>query len=41
MSKGKVVHSTDPVTLWENEEIKAQLLGVPPAAAGPEKRRNL
>jgi branched-chain amino acid transport system ATP-binding protein len=39
MSKGKVVHSTDPVALWNNEEIKTQLLGVPPAAAGPEGRR--
>jgi branched-chain amino acid transport system ATP-binding protein len=29
MSKGKVVHSADPVTLWNNEEIKTQLLGVP------------
>jgi branched-chain amino acid transport system ATP-binding protein len=31
MSKGHVVHSTDPVTLWNNEEIKTQFLGVPPA----------
>ncbi len=31
MAKGKVVHSTDPVTLWNNEEIKTHLLGVPPA----------
>jgi branched-chain amino acid transport system ATP-binding protein len=30
MSKGTVVHSSDPVTLWNNEEIKAQLLGIPP-----------
>lgn len=29
MSKGKVVHSADPVTLWNDEEIKTQLLGVP------------
>ena len=41
MSKGQVVHSTDPVTLWENEEIKTQFLGVPPAAAGPHKRPRL
>ena len=35
MSKGQVVHSTDPVTLWKNEEIKTQFLGVPPA---PQRR---
>ena len=29
MSKGRVVHSADPVTLWNDEEIKTQLLGVP------------
>ena len=33
MSKGTVVHSTDPVALWADEHIKAQLLGVP--AVGP------
>jgi branched-chain amino acid transport system ATP-binding protein len=38
MSKGQVVHSTDPVTLWNNEEIKTQFLGVPPA---PQLRRDL
>jgi branched-chain amino acid transport system ATP-binding protein len=38
MSKGQVVHSTDPVTLWQNEEIKTQFLGVPPA---PQLRRDL
>jgi branched-chain amino acid transport system ATP-binding protein len=38
MSKGQVVHSTDPVTLWKNEEIKTQFLGVPPA---PQLRRDL
>ena len=31
MSKGKIVHSCDPKALWENEEIKAQFLGVPGA----------
>jgi branched-chain amino acid transport system ATP-binding protein len=41
MSKGKVVHSTDPVALWENEEIKTQLLGVPPTAAGADNRHDL
>ena len=29
MSKGAIVHSSDPDTLWRNEEIKTQLLGVP------------
>jgi branched-chain amino acid transport system ATP-binding protein len=29
MSKGAIVHSSDPAALWENEEIKTQLLGVP------------
>ena len=37
MSKGRVVYSTDPVTLWNNEEIKTQLLGVP---AAPSVRRD-
>lgn len=41
MSKGRVVHSTDPVTLWDNEEIKTQFLGVPPAPTGPESRPDL
>ena len=41
MSKGTVVHSTDPVTLWDNEAVKTQLLGVPPAAGGPRKRPEL
>jgi branched-chain amino acid transport system ATP-binding protein len=31
MSKGKIVHSSEPKALWENEEIKAQFLGVPEA----------
>jgi len=31
MSKGKIVHSSEPEALWENQEIKAQLLGVPRA----------
>ena len=30
MSKGAIVHSSDPAALWENEEIKAKLLGIPP-----------
>ena len=41
LSKGKVVHSTDPVALWENEEIKTQFLGVPPTPTGPHKRPRL
>jgi branched-chain amino acid transport system ATP-binding protein len=34
MSKGTVVHSSDPAALWGNEEIKTQLLGVPSATSG-------
>ena len=41
MSKGKVVYSSDPETLWRDEEIKTQLLGVPPASERPETRRDL
>jgi len=33
MSKGTVVHSTDPVALWADEGVKTRLLGVP--AVGP------
>jgi branched-chain amino acid transport system ATP-binding protein len=29
MSKGRIVHSSDPATLWHDEEIKTKLLGVP------------
>jgi branched-chain amino acid transport system ATP-binding protein len=29
MSKGRIVHSSDPDTLWRNEDIKTRLLGVP------------
>jgi branched-chain amino acid transport system ATP-binding protein len=36
MSKGQVVYSSDPDTLWQNEEIKTQLLGVPPAKIRPD-----
>lgn len=32
MSKGTIVHSSDPATLWENQEIKTQFLGVPPTS---------
>lgn len=38
MSKGRVVHSSNPAALWENEEIKTQLLGVPSAVVGPNSR---
>jgi len=31
MSNGRIVHSSDPIALWKDEEIKAQLLGVPAA----------
>ena len=41
MSKGRVVHSTDPVTLWNDEEVKTQLLGVPSAGSAPEPRREI
>jgi branched-chain amino acid transport system ATP-binding protein len=36
MSKGQIVHSSDPAALWANQDIKTQFLGVPrvdPAAA--------
>ena len=36
MSKGRIVHASAPAALWENEEIKTQFLGVPPA---PRLRR--
>jgi branched-chain amino acid transport system ATP-binding protein len=32
MSKGKIVHSSEPAALWENQEIKTRFLGVPGAA---------
>jgi branched-subunit amino acid ABC-type transport system permease component len=38
MSKGTVVHSSDLAALWENEDIKTQLLGVPSAAGRPDGR---
>ena len=41
MSKGKVVYSSDPETLWRDEDIKTQLLGVPAATDGPAPRRDL
>ena len=41
MSKGKVAYSGDPETLWRDEDIKTQLLGVPTATEGPGPRRDL
>ena len=41
MSKGKVVYSSDPETLWRDEGVKTQLLGVPPAPERPPARRDL
>ncbi len=35
MSKGTVVHSSEPAAFWGNEEIKTQLLGVPPSTGVP------
>ena len=29
MSKGRIVHSSDPSALWENDAIKTRFLGVP------------
>jgi branched-chain amino acid transport system ATP-binding protein len=29
MSKGRIVHASEPAALWANEEIKGQFLGVP------------
>jgi branched-chain amino acid transport system ATP-binding protein len=41
MSKGRVVYSNDPATLWRDEDVKTRLLGVPPAVQGPPARRDL
>ena len=29
MSKGQIVHSSEPAALWGNEDVKTQFLGVP------------
>jgi branched-chain amino acid transport system ATP-binding protein len=29
MSKGRIVHSSEPMALWKNQEIRTQFLGVP------------
>ena len=34
MSQGTIVHASAPAALWENEEIRTGLLGVPRTAAG-------
>jgi branched-chain amino acid transport system ATP-binding protein len=41
MSRGAVVHSSDPVALWADDAVKTQLLGVPgaPGAHRAEGRR--
>jgi len=41
MSKGRVVYSNNPETLWRDENVKTRLLGVPPAVQGPGARREL
>jgi branched-chain amino acid transport system ATP-binding protein len=41
MSKGKVAFSGDPETLWRDDDIKTQLLGVPTATDGTAPRRDL
>jgi branched-chain amino acid transport system ATP-binding protein len=41
MSKGKVVYSNDPETLWRDEDVKTHLLGVPPASERSGARRDL
>jgi branched-chain amino acid transport system ATP-binding protein len=38
MSQGRIVHSSEPRTLWDNEEIRTQLLGVPRQAQGPRPK---
>ena len=35
MSKGTIVHSSDPAALWADEEVKAQYLGVPKGPSLP------
>jgi len=34
MSQGRIVHASEPRTLWEDGEIRTQLLGVPVIAKG-------
>jgi branched-chain amino acid transport system ATP-binding protein len=41
MSKGQIVHSSAPASLWANQEIKTQFLGVPRAPATPPRAQNL
>jgi len=35
MSKGTIVHASEPMALWENQDIKTRFLGVPPASGVP------
>jgi branched-chain amino acid transport system ATP-binding protein len=35
MSKGQIVHSSEPAALWANQDIKTQFLGVPRAPSTP------
>jgi branched-chain amino acid transport system ATP-binding protein len=35
MSKGTIVHASEPLALWENEDIRTRFLGVPPAPGVP------
>jgi branched-chain amino acid transport system ATP-binding protein len=32
MSRGRIVHSSEPLALWENDDLKTELLGVPGTA---------
>jgi branched-chain amino acid transport system ATP-binding protein len=40
LSKGRVVRSTDPVTLWNDEKLKIELLGIPPASGLLQRGRD-
>jgi branched-chain amino acid transport system ATP-binding protein len=40
MSKGRVAYSGDPAALWRDEDIKTQLLGVPPVTDARTSRRD-
>jgi branched-chain amino acid transport system ATP-binding protein len=39
MSQGRIVHGSDPAALWENEEIRTDLLGVPRSAVAARRAR--
>jgi branched-chain amino acid transport system ATP-binding protein len=40
MSKGQIVHSSEPAALWANQDIKTQFLGVPRAPGAPPPPQN-